>query len=145
MKRNIFILLFVLLGIVSVYVYREYNRKPAYAAGAKADHIISAATLIKEFENDENTASIKYANKVIQVRGVLTSFDVYNGVTSITVGDSSSASNVRCTMDDTDPFISQPIAIGTEITVKGICVGFNKDELIGSDVLMNKAIIVNRN
>lgn len=145
MKRNIFILLVVFAGIAAVYIYREYNRKPVYAAGTKAEHVVTASELIKEFETDEQAASKKYANKVTQVQGVLTSFDVYNGVTTISVGDSSSASTVRCTMDSTDPNIMTPIAIGSLITVKGICVGFNKDELVGSDVLMNKAIVINRN
>lgn len=144
MKRNIFILLVVFVGIAAVYLYREYNRRPVYAANAKAEHIVSAPGLIKEFETDEQAASEKYSNKVTQVQGVLTSFDVYNGVTTISLGGSSNASNVRCTMDNTDPNIMTPIPIGTLVTVKGICVGFNKVELIGSDVLMNKAIVMSR-
>jgi hypothetical protein len=38
---------------------------------------------------------------------------------------------------------TENLVSGSKVTVKGVCTGFNADELLGSDVILNRCSIKN--
>lgn len=126
----------------SFYGYSEYNRKPANLARVKPQVELSAEALIKTFENNEQDANATLLDKVIAVKGKLKSIEKNDtGDYTVILGEEGSTSSVRCSMDAAHRHETTGLAAGTEIVVKGACTGFQADELLGSDVMLNRCVI----
>jgi tRNA_anti-like len=135
--------LFLIAAVVAWYVYKEYNRKPEDTALLNPDYSLQARLLIKEFETNDSTAGKKYLDKIIQVDGLVK--DIIKdeaGFNSIILGDTASMSSVRCSMDSLHNKEVNRLQKGSHAVIKGICAGFNADELLGSDVILVRCVLV---
>ena len=146
MKRNkiwgYIIILLIIIVAASLYFYKEYNRTNKDTAALTPDYTIPASAIIKEFETDESLAGKKYTDKIILAQGLVK--DILKddrGFYSVMLGDTASTSSVKCSMDSSYNHMALTLQKGTYTTVKGICAGFNADELLGSDVILVRCVI----
>ena len=138
----IFSLFVVAITSIAFYLYKEYNRKNIDTAELEPDYTIAASAIIKEFETDQASASKSYSNKTILVKGFVK--DILkddHGFYSLMLGDTSSMSSVKCSMDSLHNNEAAAIKKGVYAAVKGVCAGFNADELLGSDVILLRCMI----
>lgn len=144
--RNSLLLMLILGTIVAYFAYREYNRKSENVDKLEAEFELTSDALIQEFTENEKAATQKYAGKVLQVEGQLKTTDVDDkGNYTVVLGNPALPSSVRCSIDILFSVEKNNLQINIPITVKGICTGFNADELgIGSDVLLNRCIIIQK-
>lgn len=144
-RKKILIILtvvLVLIGAAAWYIYKEYNRTQKDTADLRPDYSLTATNLIQEFETDEQSSNKKYWDKVIRADGIVK--DVARddrGFYSVILGDTSSVSSVRCSMDSVHNQEAATIQKGTRVIMKGICTGFNIDELLGSDVILIRCVV----
>src|SRR5687767_834945 len=134
----------VLLLLVSggLYAFKEFNRKVKDLTYVKAGLRQDAGQLISEFETNEANSNTKYLDKIIAVSGKVKTVEKNgNGHITVILGDENSMSSVRCSMDSLHQQDVASLAPGTMITMKGACAGFNKDELLGSDVILNRCVV----
>lgn len=139
-----YVLLAVLLvaAAVALYIYKEYNRTHKDTARLKADYSLAATDLIKEFEANEQASNKKYWDKVIRVEGMLKEIvKDEKGYYSLALGDTSSMSSVRCSIDSVHSKEAATVKKGMMVAVKGICSGFNADEMLGSDVILVRGVV----
>jgi hypothetical protein len=128
--------LFLLVGIaVSIYTYREYNRKPADLLDSKPAFTVAAAELVREFETDEAAANKKYLNKIIQVSGPISSLSSQQD-TAIIVAIGDENQQVGCVLNKKYAAIIGRYKISSLIKIKGICTGYLMD------VELNRCVIV---
>ncbi len=139
MKKLLFITGSIIILAVIIYGYHEYTRAPMSAKDSPADFVLDASTLANEYKMDEKAATKKYSGRVLQVKGVLTSFDSYNNINTIVL--KANDMSVRCVLDKMNNDVSIP-AKGSTLIIKGYCTGYNADELLGSDIMMNNGIII---
>lgn len=148
MKRKKVILYIILVLLVvgaagGYYVYKEYNRKHTDTANAKPDFSASAITFLDEYSKDENTANTRYLGKILEVRGIVKELlKDDKGFYSVVVGDTSSMSSVRCSMDSIHNADAAMLNRGMSVKLKGVCSGYTADELLGSDLILNRSAIV---
>jgi uncharacterized protein YpmB len=143
-KMIVYIMLALLLVfvVVAVYIYKEYNRTHEDTASIKPDYSITASNLITEFETDEPASNKKYWDKVILVEGLVKEVPKDDrGLYSVILGDMASMSSVRCSMDSMHNHEAAAIKKGDRLALKGICAGFNGDELLGSDVILVRCAV----
>lgn len=143
-KLSKYLLLAVLiLMAVGIYVYREYNRKAPDTSDLAAAYELTGIELIQAFQNGEADANSRYLGKVLVVSGVIKSVDSDSaGTQTLVLGDTASMSSVRCIMEKTSEVASY--AVGKTIAVKGICTGYNADDMgLGADVILNRCISQN--
>lgn len=141
MKRKwIILVITVMLAVVALYAYREYNRKNVPMSKMSADFTVGAIQLLHEFEKDDATANKKYLGKVIIVDGMVKQVDITNRV--MVLGDTNSTSSIRCALDSGLLRDVNKLHRGMIVKVKGNCTGYNEDELLGSDIILNRAVIV---
>ncbi|TAL40817.1 MAG: hypothetical protein EPN92_13960 [Chitinophagaceae bacterium] len=125
-----------------IYGYSEYNRKPANLERVRPDVQVSAIELIKTFEDNEQDANAKFLDKVISVKGKIKSVEKNDkGYYTVILGEKEIMSSVRCSMDSVHQQKAAGLTAGTEITMKGACTGYNADELLGSDVILNRCVV----
>lgn len=134
----------VILGIG--YVYKEYTRTNKSLTNIKADYKLKVNELITAFETNEQQANQQYLDKIIAVSGTIK--EIYkddDGNYSVILGEQESMSSVRCAMDSTQHKVAARLLMGSEVTIKGACTGFNADDLLGSDVILNRCVIEKKN
>jgi hypothetical protein len=121
----------VLAGILfGLYLYNLGSKD---LQKVKPDFILSAEDLVKAFESDENTATTKYINKVIEVSGTIQSIKSgENNTVNISLKTGSELSSVICTLQG-NPDISD-FSTGEQITIRGECSGFLMDVLLNNCV-----------
>ncbi len=141
MKRIIFLIVLVLITGAAWYVYKEYNRKNKNLAEVEADIKISAAALLQAFEKDSGSAYKQYLGKILAVDGTIKKIEKEDDDATIILGDARNMSSVRCSMDTTFTSKIASYKEGQSIRIRGACTGFNKDDLLGSDVILNRCVV----
>jgi hypothetical protein len=141
MKRFILILLLIIILAGSWYAYRVYTGKVKSLNEVRTEVTVNANELIAAFEKDSSAANRQYLGKVIEVTGNVKSIEKEEGAATVSLGESGSMSSVRCSMDTA--YVQQVANIqeGSTITVKGACTGFISEELLGSDVILNRCVV----
>ena len=142
MKR--FLLLFVLIVLLAGgwYAYKLYTGKVPSLTEKRAELNVNAADLMSAFAADSAAANKKYLGKVLAVNGRVKAVERESG--TVVLGQAGSASSVRCSMDTA--FVKKLTAVneGGNLTVKGVCTGYNADESglgLGSDVVLNRCVL----
>jgi hypothetical protein len=144
-KRSIIIIfLLVLAGAAGWYAYREYNRKNADLSHTRPDFALSAVQLVREFETDDTTAARKFNGMIVEINGVVKNVETDDsGFFTVVMGDSTSLSSVRCSLDTAHKDEASLLSHGALATIRGACTGFNKDEMgLGSDVILNRCVVI---
>ncbi len=133
---------FSILGIGCWYALKEYNRKPLNMTSAKAKYEFADSMLIREFENNFQGADRKYSGEIISVNGIVKKISQKEHIFSIMIGNAQSTSSILCSIDG-----SQKTAMlkeGNAVVIKGVYVGFNHDDLLGTDVILNRCVLINQ-
>lgn len=138
MKKSIrFILIAAILIAVAgmatgIYLYTLGNKN---LGRVKPDYVASATDLIKEFENDEKSASVKYTGKIIEITGIIKEIgEGENNSLNIKLLSGSELSSVICTFPEKKAV--EGLESGSKITVRGECAGYL------FDLLMNNCVVV---
>lgn len=144
-RKNILFSIMTLAVIIGgLYGYKEYTRKVKDLSNVKEHVQLSANELITAFEKNEVEANALYLDKIIAVKGNIKAVEKNDkGYYSVILGDEMSMSSIRCSMDTAYGRDISKLKTGTFITIKGACTGFNADELVGSDVILNRCVVRN--
>lgn len=148
MKTKLIVLLFILINIIIVglYVYKQITKTNESLTSVATDLSVSANKMIDDFSTDEKIASLNYVNKIVETEGVLKNIENDRSPATLVIGDSSSTINLRFTLDSSFQFDRTTLQVGTRLTMKGMCTGYNADDLgLGADILFNRSIIINQN
>lgn len=144
--RYILLPLLLIISVAGIYIYKEYNRTHKDTSKLKPDYSVTASNLINEFESDEQSSNKKYWDKVIEVEGVTKELvKDEKGFYTVILGDPATMSSIRCSIDSSHNKEITSIITGKKIKLKGICSGFNADELLGSDVILVRSVVGSKN
>ncbi len=145
-KRTKYILLTILIvaAVSGIYGYKEYNRTQKDIASIKPAYTLSSKSVIDEFSKNDSLATAKYLGKPIAINGNIKSIEKdENGFFTLVLGDSTSSTSIRCSMDSVHNTEANTVKEGNAIKVQGICTGFNNDEMgLGADIIFNHSCII---
>lgn len=93
----------------------------------KTEFKVNATDLIAEFEQDENTATTKYSEKILEITGKLAAKSkLENGTDLLILEDE--MQGISCQLDSNWAAANQAtieaLEAGSSVTVKGICKGY---------------------
>lgn len=124
-----YLLIIVLLGIViaAAVGLSMYFKKHDDVNKLKADFKVDASSLINEFANQEEEATAKYSEKVLEINGTLaTKNQLPNGTTLLMLEDE--MQGISCQLDSNwvsdNRSLVESLKEGSPITVKGVCKGY---------------------
>jgi len=143
MKYKIILLASALI-VIAAGAYFYVNRKTQSLTDSNADFEISAIKFLEEYSSDQILSDKKYLGKVIQVEGNLKEIERDDkGSLTFVLGDLTSMSSVRCSIDTTVVIDESAYPVGTAVSLKGECTGFNADDLgLGADIVLNRSVII---
>ncbi|CAL2062625.1 OB-fold protein [Tenacibaculum platacis] len=90
---------------------------------------ISSNDLLLEFAANENEASDKYVDQVIEVHGTIKEITSLNNRKTVILNTSSS-SGIICDINDSEQEILNDLKKNQLIHIKGICKGYLKDVIL---------------
>lgn len=127
MKKLLIIILILLIGgfIGYKYIYQSHRD----IQGEKAEFTVDATDLAGEFSENQDSATKKYLNKTIVVKGTLTEIED----NSMMLNDAA-----YCTFDSNHNISKSNL--NSKYTIKGRCIGY--DELL-EVIKLDQASIVN--
>jgi acetyltransferase-like isoleucine patch superfamily enzyme len=139
------IVVFLIMG-VALYAYKEYNRKNVDIADTKAAFTLTDLQLINEFTQDQNASNKKYLGKILELSGSIKKIDTdANGYHTLILGNAVNMNSVRCSVDSAFNKDAHNLTVGSSVVIKGICTGYNADDLgLGSDIILNRSIAINK-
>jgi len=127
------VLILAVLGtIAGIYMY---NKPQKDLQRQKADFVLTANELHKEFTADEPAANQKYIGKTLELTGKITSVNIEKDkVVSVILETSDEMSSVICTFRESmDP---REIDTMKPVTIRGELSGFLMDVLLNNCVLI---------
>jgi hypothetical protein len=128
-KRRISIVL--IIGVLVFFIgYKMYNKPHLNVAQESADIRLTANMLLTDFSADETKANIKYLDKIIAVKGIVSRVDLESEKANITLRTKDDFGSVICYLIEDKSENRKPIKVGQAITLKGICTGFLMDVIL---------------
>lgn len=146
-KKIITGLIVLAIGISAwYYVGSEINRKSPSMLSISEDFETSSVKILNEYNEDQSKADKKYLGKIILLSGNIKSIETdEKGFHTMVLGDSTSMSSVRCSMDNAIAINKSTLLAGTEVVLKGELTGYNPDEMgLGADIVLNRCVIINK-
>ena len=141
-KKVLLILVILIVTAGVIYAITEYNRTNKDLKNVNPDFTTNMNSLVAAFDKDSSSFYKKYIDKVIAVSGVVKSIDPDGSPVIISLGESGSMSSVKCSMDSSYANDYKTVKEGSQVSIKGICFGASSDELFGTDVSMNRCILI---
>lgn len=125
MKKKILLIVLILAILGGYFGYQYVMAPPKNISNSKADFKSISLDLASEFEKSEATATTKYTEKVIEVKGIVTAVENNN----ITLDN-----KVNCGFES-----NVNLKKGDQVKVKGLFIGF--DEMF-EEVKLDKCSLV---
>ena len=135
--RNLLILV-VALGAIGLLIgLYMFNKKDPNLSKVKPDYVLDVSSLVNDFSQDENAATTKYVDKVLEVTGPVLAIEPTGDSTlNVTLSAENQMSSVICSFKNIPDPSSLNIQEGVNITVRGVCSGMLMD------ILLNNCVIV---
>jgi hypothetical protein len=142
MKIKYAIILVLVLILIGAGIGLKMFFKPhADISKSKTEFKVDATGLIGEFEQDENAATAKYSEKVLEISGkLLVKNKLQNGIDLLILEDE--MQGISCQLDSGWSAANQEtieaLKTGSPITIKGICKGYLMEIKVSPAVVISK-------
>lgn len=127
----------LVLVVVIFYLMNEYSRSVANLADITPQEKMDATELAKAYDENEMAADKKYAGKIIEVTGVISS--IYNEddtIINVLLNTDDFLPKISCSMAVSEIPAIKKYTIHQPIIIKGYCTGYLLD------VKLNRCVIV---
>ena len=135
----------IVILAVTVYAYMEFTRTRADLQTVSPKFSATATGLLNEFAKNDSAANKKYEglNVVLSVTGMVTGTEKDDkGNYTVLLGDTSSMSSVRCSMDNSYAQQAAGLSKGSNVTIRGYFIGYKPDDLgVGADIELNLCVL----
>ena len=109
----------LLIGFVVYFYFATLSHDDT--ASLKADYTVEAIPFIKEFEKDTKTANKKYAEKIIAVKGIVTTIEPADTTMNIKMADTTTGSYLIFAFQDQHMAEAKKLKPGENVLIKGSC------------------------
>jgi hypothetical protein len=128
MKFKYAIIIVLVVIVVGAGIGLKMFFKPhADVSKLDAQFKVEASSLMGEFQKEENAATTKYSEKILEISGKLVAKSkLPNGTDLLVLEDE--MQGISCQLDSTWAAANQPVIqslqTGSPVTVKGVCKGY---------------------
>lgn len=134
---SVFILVVIGAGIGLKMYFKQHDD----ITKMKAEFKVDATSLMDEFQKDENAATLKYSEKLIEIDGKLVARSkLPNGTELLVLEDE--MQGISCQLDSSwsaaNQGVIQSFETGNPITVKGICRGYLMEIKVSPAIIISK-------
>jgi len=104
----------------------------------KADYVVNARDMIREFQQNDSLANRKYAEKIVLVRGVVTALETADTTVNIKMSDTLTGSYIIFAFQQQHLAEAKKIKEGDSVAIKGSCSGGAYSKILESEYITFK-------
>ena len=142
MKTKYIVFAIILVILIGAGIGLKMFFKPhADIRKLKTEYKVEASGLILEFEQDENAATAKYSEKILEISGNLVSKNkLPNGTNLLVLHDE--MQGISCQLDSiwaaANKETIEALKTGKAVSVKGICKGYLMEIKVSPAIIVSK-------
>jgi hypothetical protein len=133
----------LLIGAAVYFYYETLSHDDT--ASLKADYTVEAIPFIKEFEKDYKAANKKYVEKIITLKGIVTSIESADTNTNIKMADTTTGSYLIFAFQDQHMAEAKKLKPGENVLIKGSCSDGIYSDILGTYFVSFKRSAVEKN
>ena len=133
----------LLIGVIVYFYFATLSHDDT--ASLKADYTVEAIPFIKEFEKDYQAANIKYAEKIISVKGIVTATEPADTTMNIKMTDTTTGSYLIFAFQDQHMAEAKKLKPGENVFIKGSCSDGIYSEILDTYFISFKRSTVEKN
>lgn len=141
MKLKYIILGILIVGLIGVGIgLKMFFKQHDDISKLDPEFKVEATKLIDEFQNDENAATAKYGEKVLEISGKLAAKSKMGNDTDLLILEDE-MQGISCQMDSvwaaSNQAMIQALVPGEPVTIKGVCKGYLMEIKISPAVVVS--------
>lgn len=142
MKIKYIILIVLVMIVIGAGIGLKMFFKPhADVNKLEAEFKMEAANLMDEFQKEENAATTKYSEKILEISGKLVAKNKLPNGTDLLILEDEMA-GISCQLDSNwsaaNQSVIQALETGNPVTVKGVCKGYLMEIKVSPAVVVSK-------
>ena len=138
MKKKLLIVGGILAIAAAIFVWQNFLKTAPPMKRLDAEHKGLAVEFYAAFEENEEQANQKFLNKIVELTGELESIDVEEGSKPVLNLKTEGFGMVKCTMEsDMSRDELGELELNSTISVRGECLGYLLDVLLGRCIIIN--------
>jgi len=129
MKKLIKGAIIVLILVITCIWYFIFYHPSCYKRDVAKENsvIVNAVNMVKQYKENEDSANLKYLNKVVEIKGIISSVDKnQKGEVTLILKGPDEFSNVFLTLQNNKNRVNP----GESVVLKGICTGYLMDVIV---------------
>lgn len=137
MKKTLLFVVLVVILAGAGFAYLQYNKPHRDTTAEEPAYTLEAAELFAEYSADEATASAKYVDQLLLVRGAIADISVAEDSTvNIMLQTADPISGIGFRLLPAEATKAQGLQAGDKVQIKGICTGKLMDVVLVRGVLV---------
>ncbi len=142
LKKVLILAVFLLLVGVGIIWY-IFNEKFTDTNKRDAAFTVEATNFIKEFQQNDSLANIKYAEKIITIKGIVAEVEAMDSLVNIKMIDTVTDAYIIFAFQQEQMVKAKMLKEGDKISIKGSCSGGTYSEILETEAINFKRCVIN--
>ena len=142
-KKKLLLLIIIFIGIGAFAVWYIFNEKFTDTQKRDATYIVDANTFLKEFQQSDSLANLKYKEKIVTVNGTVSEIETMDTVVNIKMIDTATDAYVIFAFQQEQISKVKLVKEGEKISIKGSCSGGAYSDILETVGINFKRCIIN--
>jgi signal peptidase I len=139
------LLIVVLIAIIGGgAVWYIFNEKFTDTTKRDSLYTVEAQSFLKEFQQNDSLANIKYKEKIVTVKGVVSEMETMDSIINIKMIDTATDAYVIFGFQNEQIVKVKTIKEGDTISVKGSCSGGSYSDILEAEAIDFKRCVINK-
>ncbi len=142
--KKILLIILCLMVVAGVAIYFIFTEKFEDTGKEEAAYTIAANDLIKEFQENDSLANIKYVEKIILVNGKIAETETADTSVNIKMIDTLTGSYIIFAFQEQHIKAAKQLKEGDMVSIKGSCSGGTYSKILETEFISFKRCAVNK-
>lgn len=142
--KKILLIALILVFAVAIGIYLIFTEKFEDTGKQTAVFAISANNLLKEFQQNDNAANKKYAEKIILVNGKISETETADTTINIKMIDTLTGSYIIFAFQEQHIKEAKQLKEGDIVSIKGSCSGGTYSKILETEFISFKRCALNK-
>lgn len=138
MKKKILIVFLIVAVAGGIFVWQNFMKTGPSMQRLEAAYRLNAIELYAEYDENEEVATVKYGNQIVELIGELESIEMNEGSNAVINLKTEGFGLIKCTLesDISNDELSR-LELNSTLLIKGECIGYLLDVLIERAIIMD--------
>ena len=138
MKKTILITFLIVAVAAGVFVWQNFMNTGPSMKRLDAVYRLNAIELYQEYDENEDAATVKYGNRIVELVGELESIEMNEGSNTVINLKTEGFGLVKCTLEsDLSSDELNELELNSTLLIKGECIGYLLDVLIERAIILD--------